>query len=98
MRSGAVTGMLADMLGEMRASLASGQMSAVEVTTRCLHRLEDLHIRTRCVAELDADRALATARRLDQLFARGGVTGPLHGVPFTVKDWIDVAGMRCSGG
>ena len=35
----------------------------------------------------------------DALVARGDVVlGPLHGVPVTVKDWIDVEGFPCAGG
>ena len=47
--------------------------------------------------QLDAEAALADARSADADLARGVVSGPLHGVPFTVKDWIDVAGVICTG-
>jgi amidase len=48
--------------------------------------------------QLAADEALAAARKADALLALGQTAGPLHGVPFTVKDWIDGAGLPCSGG
>ena len=41
-----------------------------------------------------ADEAAA----LDAQFDVGGAVGPFHGVPITVKDWIDVAGLPCTGG
>ncbi len=57
-----------------------------------------MHERTGAVAAFGDERALADARRLDQgSFAAGGATGPLHGLPVTVKDWIDVEGFPCAG-
>jgi amidase len=45
------------------------------------------------VVALDADGALATARAADAAFARGEPRGPLHGVPFTVKDNLGASGL-----
>jgi Asp-tRNA(Asn)/Glu-tRNA(Gln) amidotransferase A subunit family amidase len=66
---------------------------AADRTIDAIDALRALHERTNCVAAWN-DSALATARALDAEPARG----PLHGVPFTVKDWIDAAGLPCSGG
>ena len=41
---------------------------------------------------------LARADVLDRARERDGPVGPLHGLPITVKDWIDVAGLPCTGG
>jgi amidase len=54
-----------------------------------LDRLDQLAARTGCVADRDDDAVLAAAA--------SAPPGPLHGEPVTVKDWIDVAGFRCSG-
>lgn len=51
-----------------------------------LERLDVLHERTGCVADRADPAVFASA------------AGALHGEPVTVKDWIDVAGFRCSGG
>lgn len=63
---------------------------ALALVTEALRRLDALHRRTGCVADRD-DEAVLTA-------AAAVPAGLLHGEPITVKDWIDVAGFRCSGG
>jgi amidase len=68
--------------------------TATEAVTVAIARLRDLDARTNCVAAWNVEDALARARELD----RGDPIGPLHGVPITVKDWIDVAGLPCTGG
>jgi amidase len=67
--------------------------SATEAVTEAIARLRELDARTNCVAAWNDD-ALARAAELD----RSEPTGALHGVPITVKDWIDVAGLPCTGG
>jgi Asp-tRNA(Asn)/Glu-tRNA(Gln) amidotransferase A subunit family amidase len=53
---------------------------------------------TGAVMAFDDDQAVANARALDDQFAGGEAPGVLHGLPITVKDWIDVAGFPCTGG
>ena len=83
--------------GEVLAAIRARQVSATEVVTAHLAELRAVHERTGAVAAFGDERALADARRLDQVFAAGGATGPLHGLPVTVKDWIDVEGFPCAG-
>jgi Asp-tRNA(Asn)/Glu-tRNA(Gln) amidotransferase A subunit family amidase len=56
-----------------------------------LRRLDGVAARTNCVADRDDAAVLESA-------ARGSEGGVLQGEAVTVKDWIDVAGFRCSGG
>ena len=62
-----------------------------------LGRIAAVNPALNAVVQLDAEAALADARAADADLARGVVSGPLHGVPFTVKDWIDVTGVICTG-
>ena len=50
------------------------------------------------VVTRDLDRARAAAAAADEAAARGEWLGPLHGLPVTIKDAIEVGGMRSTGG
>jgi amidase len=72
-------------------------MSGAGVADTIAATLDDLHAldtRTHAVAWFEDDRVLADARTVDQ---RSGRPRGLHGVPITVKDWIDVEGFPCAG-
>lgn len=85
--------MLADVLGPLRR----GDVTAVERVGRQLELLRRAHAVTNGVAAFEDARALADAAALDRAFAESGPVGPLHGLPVTVKDWIDVEGFPCAG-
>jgi amidase len=86
-------------LGELAAGVRDGRWTAAELVELSLGALAAAHERTGCVAALDAERARATAERLDdQLRSGRPPTGPLHGVPFTAKDWLDAEGLPGTGG
>jgi amidase len=74
------------------------ELSALEVVQAHLDRIAAVNPRLNAVVQLAAEQALADAAAADVALARGVVAGPLHGVPFTVKDWIDTAGLPCTGG
>jgi Asp-tRNA(Asn)/Glu-tRNA(Gln) amidotransferase A subunit family amidase len=82
---------------ELLAALRAGEVSASEVVSAHLAALHRLDARTSAVAAFEDERALADARHLDQAFIAHGSTGSLHGLPITVKDWIDVEGFPCAG-
>lgn len=85
--------MIADLVGRLRR----GALSAADAVAAQLAALHALHGRTNAVAAFDDARALSDASGLDDAFARSGPVGPLHGLPITVKDWIDVEGFPCAG-
>ncbi|AWB25577.1 amidase [Methylobacterium currus] len=65
------------------------EVSAVEVTTAMLDRIEALDGEYRCYATVTAEHALDAAARADRETARGISRGPLHGVPLGIKDLCD---------
>jgi amidase len=78
--------------------LRSGRVAAVEALEAHLTRIAERNGALDAVVSLDVDRARALARSADETFLRGGPIGPLHGLPMTLKDGHDVAGLRTTIG
>jgi len=74
------------------------KVSALEAVRAHLAQIDRVNPRLNAVVELCAERALAEARQLDALITRGTVKGVLHGVPMTIKDSFDTAGVVTTGG
>lgn len=79
-------------------ALASKRVSSVELLKMSLARHADTHATLNAVVAADPERALERARALDDARVRGETLGPLSGLPMTVKDTFDVAGMAASSG
>lgn len=73
-------------------------MSASEALEAHLERIEKRNSALHAVVSLDPDRARRLARDADAALRRGEVRGPLHGVPMTLKDAHDIAGLRTTIG
>ncbi len=74
------------------------QLSSEEIVRACIGRIEHVNVRLNAVVQLPAETALQQAREADQALARGEIRGPLHGVPFTLKDSIETLGIISTGG
>lgn len=79
-------------------ALERKETSSEELLKHYLSRIERLGGTFHAVVTLDADRALAQARRCDAERARGEGSGALHGLPVTVKDSFETEGMRTTSG
>ncbi|MGH3647089.1 MAG: amidase [Micromonosporaceae bacterium] len=75
-----------------------GELSAVEVLNAQLERIDKHNPELGAVVSLDAGAAWAAAEAADAALRQGTPLGPLHGVPITLKDSIDVAGLRTTIG
>lgn len=73
------------------------QISPVEVVRAHLERIAEVNPKVNAIVTL-ADGAMEQARVAETLVMSGAKTGPLHGVPFTVKDGIDTAGVLTQRG
>jgi amidase len=83
---------------QLATAIRAGEVSAVEVLEAHLAQIERYNPALNAVVTLDAERARVRAREADAALARGEVSGPLHGVPFTLKDAHATAGMRTTTG
>ncbi len=77
---------------ELAELIRTRKVSSVEVVQAHLDRIEATNPQVNAIVTL-ADGALDAARAADEQLAAGGQVGPLHGVPFTVKDGFDTAGV-----
>ena len=84
--------------GEIARAIRLGQLSSREAVAACLARIERVNPALNAVVALRADEALRDADAADAALARGGAAGPLHGVPVTIKDSFDTAGLVTTWG
>ena len=75
-----------------------GELSPVELTRACLDRIQATDGRLHSFILLLADEALAQARTAEAEVLRGAYKGPMHGIPFALKDLYDTAGVRTTAG
>lgn len=78
--------------------IAEGEISALEVAEAHLARIDAVNGVINAVVDDVADDALRAARACDDAQAAGTSLGPLHGVPVTIKENIDVEGQPTPGG
>ncbi len=78
--------------------IRAGEISSVEVTEAFLRRIREVNPKLNAVVQVCADAALSEAARADRALAKGECFGPLHGVPMTLKDSFDSAGVVSAGG
>src|SRR5438445_1136534 len=83
---------------ELAQRIARRQLSSVEVVDAHLARIEAVNPALNAIVRVLADEARAAAVQADKRLAAGKTVGPLHGVPFTVKENIDMAGLAATWG
>jgi aspartyl-tRNA(Asn)/glutamyl-tRNA(Gln) amidotransferase subunit A len=83
---------------ELARMIASKAVSPVEVVRAHLDRIATLDPGLRSFITVCADAALDAARTAEAALMAGRPVGPLHGVPYALKDLYDTAGVRTTGG
>ena len=78
-------------------AIRSGRITSLDIVDACLERIEAVNPALNAVVRLAAD-AREGAKQADRELALGTVRGPLHGVPFTIKDSLDTAGVVTTAG
>ena len=85
-------------VADLARVIATKEVSPVEVVRAHLDRIAALDGGLHAFITVTAEAALAAARVAEDELAAGRVRGPLHGVPFALKDVFDTAGIRTTGG
>jgi aspartyl-tRNA(Asn)/glutamyl-tRNA(Gln) amidotransferase subunit A len=81
-------------LAEAGRKIATGELSPVALTEAALVRAQALNPKLDAFIEITADRARTAAQRAEREITGGRRRGPLHGIPYGLKDIYDAAGLR----
>jgi amidase len=93
-----VSELLTTSVRDVARMIRQRDVSPVEVVQAHLDRIATVNPLINAVVALNADTALAEAHAAEMAVLRGDALGPLHGVPFTVKDTIETAGLVTTAG
>ncbi len=85
-------------IAEVGGLLASRRLSPVELAEATLRRIERLNPSLNAYTTITADYALKRAAEAEGEIGRGDYKGPLHGIPYSLKDLVDTAGIRTTYG
>jgi aspartyl-tRNA(Asn)/glutamyl-tRNA(Gln) amidotransferase subunit A len=85
-------------LSEAANLVAAGQVSPLELTDACIERAEALDDSLHAYLTPTFEAAREEARRATEEIAAGRSLGPLHGIPFAIKDLYETAGVRTTAG
>jgi len=83
---------------ELGGLIRARKLSPVELTRAVLERAERLNPTLNAFCTLTAEAALGAAREAEDAVMRGRALGPLHGIPFTIKDLAFTKGVRTMSG
>lgn len=83
---------------DLAKAIKGKRLGCLELLDIYRERYERFNPRINAIVATDFERAAARARAADEALARGEIWGPLHGIPMTVKDSIEVMGMPCTSG
>ena len=81
----------------LAAQIAARKVSPVEVLQEHLDRIKEINPQLNAIVTLAPD-AMQQAREAEAAIMRGDELGPLYGVPLTIKDTIETAGLRTTSG
>ena len=85
-------------IARLAGRIESGEVSPVDLTHLVFERIERLNPVLNAYVTLTRDQALADAEKAAKEIGSGGYRGPLHGIPFSIKDNIAIKGVRTTAG
>jgi amidase len=93
-----VTDLAFESASKLAAAIRTKRIGSRELLALYLQRVERFNPQLNAVITLDTERAFSRADAADAALARGECWGPLHGVPITIKDSFETAGLRTTAG
>jgi aspartyl-tRNA(Asn)/glutamyl-tRNA(Gln) amidotransferase subunit A len=85
-------------LTDLSKRIAARELSSAEAVKTALTHLDQLEGKLNAFITVLREQAPAQAKQADAEIARGNYRGPLHGVPVTIKDMFETAGVLTTGG
>lgn len=85
-------------VAELAPAIKAKKISALEVTQRFIERIERRNPAINAFQTVTAESALTQARALDRELRAGKWRGPLHGIPFSIKDNLATRGVKTTAG
>ncbi|MFB2892370.1 amidase [Aerosakkonemataceae cyanobacterium BLCC-F50] len=83
---------------QLAQKIRERSVSSVEVLDAYLEQISKYNSQLNAICTLDAERARQRAKAADEALAKGENWGVLHGLPITIKDCLETAGIRTTGG
>jgi amidase len=83
---------------DVARAIQRGEITSLEITNRILERIEKYNPAINAVVITLKDDALNQARAADEALAKGEIWGPLHGVPCSIKDTLEIANVITTSG
>ncbi|WP_439483263.1 amidase [Cyclobacterium plantarum] len=83
---------------QMAQMIRDKEISSVELVNIMYSRIEEVNPQINAVVLTCKERALMEAQKADEMLGKGDLMGALHGVPMTIKDSLDTAGVLSTGG
>jgi aspartyl-tRNA(Asn)/glutamyl-tRNA(Gln) amidotransferase subunit A len=83
---------------ELAQRIHNGEVTPTDVAEQVVARIEAVNPEVNAYINFDRDKVLEDAERLTQAQRRGDALGPLHGVPYSIKDLTAVAGLPLTFG
>jgi aspartyl-tRNA(Asn)/glutamyl-tRNA(Gln) amidotransferase subunit A len=83
---------------ELAGRIRTGEVTPADVAEQVVARIEAVNPQVNAFINFDRDKVLGDAERLTEAQRRGDVLGPLHGVPYSIKDLTAVAGLPLTFG
>jgi aspartyl-tRNA(Asn)/glutamyl-tRNA(Gln) amidotransferase subunit A len=84
-------------VAEMAAAIAKGELTPTQIVESLLARIDQYDDQVKAFSHLNREEVLAEAKTLTEEAAAGKLRGPLHGVPFSVKEQFLVEGVPTLG-